>query len=524
MFWKPEGIFPAMLTAFDEEGSINEEVQTDIIDFCIESGCKGIFAVSSAGEFVHMEIDEACKLMDVTKKAAKGRVPVVAGVTASHIEKSIEFAKYARQIGCEGIVCSPPYYYTVTQEVIERHYEMLAEAVPDMSMIMYNIPLFSTPLSYDLVKRVSTIPNVVAMKDSSGSMVDMIHFMDKVRLVGSDIQSVEERYSLRPRSPDNRPGRIGCKLTEFALPGFNVEPMLAAELIHQGVYLWIRGIGFCFGLAIGRSSFDCQELIAVGRVNFQHIEPCPLKKIRQGCRRVIATVLVDDVPNSQTFQHIKAVGYLEIDRRDSSAFDCPRQARQKLQRLFDVFQHMPAAQEVYRPGRRFRREVFRDDSYWSFIAGGALIWDETGVEADSSIRALGAKRRKKFAVTATNFYDVLVVEIVARDKRIGQFVGIFDERWRKVQRVGVVPVVSRRSWVESGVVDELAIRAKAKFDIRARRCGSLREAGPKHVAENRHGLCLKKVFKIGMFTGRAFHLLVTALFRRPEVLAQGPSF
>lgn len=196
MFYKPEGIFPAMLTAFDEDGSVNEEVQADIVDFCIESGCKGLFAVSSAGEFVHMDFDEACNLMNTVIKAAKGRVPVLAGVTASHIEKSIEFAKYAREIGCEGIVCSPPYYYTVTQEIIEKHYEMLAEAVPDMSIIMYNIPLFSTPLSYDLVKRVSTIPNVVAMKDSSGSLVDFIHFMDKARLAGSDINMMSGREEM----------------------------------------------------------------------------------------------------------------------------------------------------------------------------------------------------------------------------------------------------------------------------------------------------------------------------------------
>jgi len=187
MFYKPEGIFPAMLTAFDKDGSINEVVMTDIVDFCVESGCKGIFAVSSVGEFVHMDTEDAFQLMRVAKKASRGRVPVLAGVTASHIEKSIEFAKYAREIGCDGIVCSPPYYYTVTQEIIERHYEMLAEAVPDMSIVMYNIPLFSTPLSYDVVKRVSSIPNVVAMKDSSGSLVDFIHFMDKVRLAGTDI-------------------------------------------------------------------------------------------------------------------------------------------------------------------------------------------------------------------------------------------------------------------------------------------------------------------------------------------------
>lgn len=193
MFYKPEGIAPAMLTAFDEDGSINKEVQSDIVNFCIASGCKMLFAVSSVGEFVHLETEQVCELMKTVKDAAKGRVPVLAGVTASHIEKSIELAKYAREIGCSGIVCSPPYYYTVTQEMIERHYEMLAEAVPDMSIIMYNIPLFSTPLSYDLVKRVSTIPNVVAMKDSSGSLVDMIHFMDKVRLIGSDLNILSGR-------------------------------------------------------------------------------------------------------------------------------------------------------------------------------------------------------------------------------------------------------------------------------------------------------------------------------------------
>jgi dihydrodipicolinate synthase/N-acetylneuraminate lyase len=196
MLFRPEGIAPAMLTAFDEDGSVNAEVMTDIVDFCYNSGCKMVFTVSSVGEFVHLETDEACRLMDVVKKASRGRIPVLAGVTASHIEKSIELAKYARQIGCEGIVCSPPYYYTVTQDIIERHYELLAEAVPDISIIMYNIPLFSTPLSYDLVKRVSTIPNVVAMKDSSGSMVDLIHFMDKVRLVGSNINLLAGREEI----------------------------------------------------------------------------------------------------------------------------------------------------------------------------------------------------------------------------------------------------------------------------------------------------------------------------------------
>ncbi len=194
--YKPEGVAPAMLTAFDLDGKINPQVMGDIVDFCIASGCKMVFTVSSVGEFVHMETDEACSLMHTVKKAANGRVPVLAGVTASHIEKSIELAKYAEEIGIDAIVCSPPYYYSVSQEIIEHHYEMLAEAVPNMPIVIYNIPLFSTPLSYDLVKRVSQIPNVVAIKDSSGSMVDLIHFMDKARLAGSDINVLAGREEI----------------------------------------------------------------------------------------------------------------------------------------------------------------------------------------------------------------------------------------------------------------------------------------------------------------------------------------
>jgi len=246
MFYKPEGIGPAMLTAFDGDGKVNEEVMTDIVDFCIDSGCKMLFAVSSVGEFVHMEMDEACHLMSVVKKASKGRVPVLAGVTASHFEKSIEFAKYAREIGCEGIVCSPPYYYTVTQSIIERHYELLAEAVPDMSIVMYNIPLFSTPLSYDLVKRVSMIPNVVAMKDSSGSLVDLIHFMDKIRLAGSDVNVLAGREEIV--FPATMLGGKGAMIGTA-----NVFPEIIVRIYNStlaGDYETARNLQFAICLAI----------------------------------------------------------------------------------------------------------------------------------------------------------------------------------------------------------------------------------------------------------------------------------
>jgi N-acetylneuraminate lyase/4-hydroxy-tetrahydrodipicolinate synthase len=79
--------------------------------------------------------------------------------------------------------------------MIEKYFEAIADAV-DLPIILYNIPLFTQPLSYDVVKRLSRRENVVGMKDSSGSMVDLVHFMDKVRLVGEDLSFLVGREDM----------------------------------------------------------------------------------------------------------------------------------------------------------------------------------------------------------------------------------------------------------------------------------------------------------------------------------------
>jgi N-acetylneuraminate lyase/4-hydroxy-tetrahydrodipicolinate synthase len=98
----------------------------------------------------------------------------------------------ARELGCDGVVVAPPYYYPISQEMIEKYYETIIEAV-DIPIVLYNIPLFSSPLDYDVVKRLSRRKNVVGIKESSGSMVDFVHFMDKTRLTGADIHFMTGR-------------------------------------------------------------------------------------------------------------------------------------------------------------------------------------------------------------------------------------------------------------------------------------------------------------------------------------------
>lgn len=177
----PEGIYPAMLTPFDDDGRVNEIELRRYVDWLIERNLHGLFPVSSVGESIHMSFDEKVRTMEIVVDQNAGRLPVTPGVSSSNPKEAARLAEIAQELGCQAVVAAPPYYFTVSDEVMEKYYENISDAV-DIGVILYNIPLFTQPMNYDVVKRLSRRENIVGMKDSSGSMVDFMHFMDKVRI------------------------------------------------------------------------------------------------------------------------------------------------------------------------------------------------------------------------------------------------------------------------------------------------------------------------------------------------------
>jgi N-acetylneuraminate lyase/4-hydroxy-tetrahydrodipicolinate synthase len=190
--FKPEGVYVAMMTPFTEDGSINQPEMGRIVDFLVERGVDGLFPVSTVGEYIHLNREEKVLLMEIVHSHARGRVAVTPGVASSHPSESIFLAERAKEIGCDAVVIAPPHVIPLSQEMIEKYFETIIDAV-DIPVILYNIPMFTQTLSYDLVKRLSRRNNVVGMKDSSGSMVDFLHFMDKIRLVGEDMHVLTGR-------------------------------------------------------------------------------------------------------------------------------------------------------------------------------------------------------------------------------------------------------------------------------------------------------------------------------------------
>ena len=205
--FKPSGIYAAMLTPFQGDGSINEAVIRQMVDFMIAKGLQGIFPISSVGEFAHLSLEEIYRYMEIVVDQAKGRVHIMPGAGSTCAANSIKIANHAKALGCEAVVICPPYYYPISQENLQKYYEDIADAV-DIPVILYNIPLFITPISQQVIINLSKHENIVALKDSSGSMVDLMHYLYQVNSTGSDCNILVGREDML--APALAVGAKGC--------------------------------------------------------------------------------------------------------------------------------------------------------------------------------------------------------------------------------------------------------------------------------------------------------------------------
>lgn len=180
--FKPEGVYFAMLTPF-KDGKIYEKTLRQMVEFDIQNGVNGLFPISTSGEFIQLDFSQKVQMMDIVMDQAKGRVPVTPGVTAPNPRECIALAKEAQRCGCDAVIVSPPYYIPISQGQVIEHIKAIAKAV-DMPVMLYNIPAFTTGISLQTLAELIKIPNIVAMKDSTGSMMNATHIVDIIRMAG----------------------------------------------------------------------------------------------------------------------------------------------------------------------------------------------------------------------------------------------------------------------------------------------------------------------------------------------------
>ena len=178
-----QGSIVAMVTPFREDGSVDLEVLTQLLERQIAAGTDGILTLGTTGEYSTMTHEEDAAVVAHTIRVVDGRVPVIVGsgsnCTATQVEKSIQY----QDMGADALLLIAPYYNKANPEGMYRHFAETADKV-HIPCILYNVPGrtgCSIPVS--VVERLSRHPNIVGIKEASG---DMSYAMKVARCVVPD--------------------------------------------------------------------------------------------------------------------------------------------------------------------------------------------------------------------------------------------------------------------------------------------------------------------------------------------------
>lgn len=164
------GSLVAIVTPMHEDGRLDYPRLRSLIDFHAEQGTDGIVIVGTSGESPTVDMDEHCELIRVAVEHAGERIPVLAGTGANSTSEAIELANYAAKVGARAHLSVVPYYNKPTQEGLYRHFRTIAEAV-DLPLVLYNVPGRTVAdMANDTTLRLAEIPNIVGIKDASGSI------------------------------------------------------------------------------------------------------------------------------------------------------------------------------------------------------------------------------------------------------------------------------------------------------------------------------------------------------------------
>src|SRR3989338_4607081 len=134
-----KGVYTAIITPFNEDGSVDEESLKNLVEFQIENGISGLVPCGTTGESPTLSHEEHNHVVDLVVKFAAGRVPVIAGTGSNSTKEAIAMTRHAKESGADASLQVAPYYNKPTQEGFYRHFTAIADAV-DIPLIIYNIP------------------------------------------------------------------------------------------------------------------------------------------------------------------------------------------------------------------------------------------------------------------------------------------------------------------------------------------------------------------------------------------------
>ena len=182
---KIEGIFTPHMVPLDQHGQINEPELRRYIDWLIERGVHGLYPNGSTGEFTRFTSEERQRIIEIVCDQVQGRVPVLAGAAEANARETLKACETYKDYGVRAVAIVSPFYYKLSAESVYAYFREIALNSP-IDVTLYNIPMFASPITVPVIRRLAEFERIVAIKDSSGDMAFMIRMIAAVKPVRPD--------------------------------------------------------------------------------------------------------------------------------------------------------------------------------------------------------------------------------------------------------------------------------------------------------------------------------------------------
>ena len=190
-----QGVFTALVTPFNSDGSIDLGAYKALIQFQIEQGIDGLVPVGTTGESPTLDADEKDLLIKIAVEKADGKIPVIAGTGSNDTKSAVEATKRAKDLGADMSLQVAPYYNKPSAEGLYRHFTTVAET-SGLPVILYNVPgRSSVNMSAELQFRLAEHPGIVGVKEACGNMGYIQDFLYK-KPQGFTVLSGDDAFTL----------------------------------------------------------------------------------------------------------------------------------------------------------------------------------------------------------------------------------------------------------------------------------------------------------------------------------------
>jgi len=183
-----EGIYPAVLTPFDEQYNIDFAMFAKNTEAQIQAGVHGIILAGSLGEASALSQDEKFLLLEKALEIVNGRVPVILNLTENTTKDAVEFAQKAEKLGADGLMVLPPMRYKADDREVVAYYKAIAQS-SSLPILVYNNPVdYATYITLEMMEDLLEEPTIQAVKESTRDLANVTRlknrFSNRLKILG----------------------------------------------------------------------------------------------------------------------------------------------------------------------------------------------------------------------------------------------------------------------------------------------------------------------------------------------------